>query len=213
MRLIKMVGLAALAALAAMAFVGAGSASADVLCTENVGHGAECPSSKIVAANTLIVGTSTDAILLDNELNVEEECDSTTLGKYLGSNGAHNGLKGLITLFDFTNCVGLCDEAVGHSAPFNLFASAATLHATVTGDNGSLQPGARLQGCPFGVTCLYQTPSALLEIDDDLLIAEHVPLNRSSFSFVCPSETAWDATYLLTIDNEAKTPVFIALKP
>jgi len=211
-RLIKMSGLAVLAAMATMAFVGASSASADVLCTEDVKHTGTCPAGKVVPANTLIVGLAEKALLLNKEGKVEEECHSTTLGTYLGSAGSHAGLNGLITLFDFTNCVGLCKEAIGHSAPFKLFASAASLHATVTSHSGSsLRPGAKLQGCPFGVTCLYQTPSALLKLGLDTLIAEKIPLERSTFSFVCPDETFWDATYLVTTDDANKTPLYVAL--
>jgi hypothetical protein len=50
MKYLKMLGLAAVAAAALMAFAGAGTASADELCTENENLENMCPAGKLITS-------------------------------------------------------------------------------------------------------------------------------------------------------------------
>jgi hypothetical protein len=223
MRLAKTIGLAAVAALAVMAYVGASTASADWLCEENLAHTATCPAGKQVALNSLIVGLAINksAKLLNENSEVEMECNSIALGKFLGQEGTstHKPVLGLMTKFEFSSCSGLCTTAKGINLNYLLLAVAATLLAHVSED-GAGKPGAILKGCPFGAECkfLVEGTSALLSVTGDTMVAAKIPLEKVSTSFLCeffPDLAYWDASYLLTLDtnNEHKTPIYLTLLP
>jgi hypothetical protein len=199
-----MLGFAALVALAAMALAGVGTASADKLCLVEGHHADACPAgsshSKIDVVG-LTLGTKT-ALLLENKETIEE-CHSQVLA--LGSTAVEE-VEGLKILIDtggitFTSCSGFCSSAKSES-PAWLLIEALTLDAFVTAD-GVLPPAAVLEGCPFGVKCLYSFTNAtqLLEVlKNGEIKAKDVPLTGHG-NFPCPqTNMSFDAEWLITTD-------------
>jgi hypothetical protein len=206
MRLVKMLGLAVLAGLTAMASIGAGAASADVACKENVGHLNTCPADKIVIENHSIKGKSeaTPVKFLNLE-KTQVECGSEILGQVKANQGAHKGLLVLITKWEFTNCKGLCKKAKGHSLPFLMEVIALDLHVIITKhpDEG-LRPAVLFEECTeLKVNCLYEFGSeeTLWNIKNDLLISDRWGMLRSGHSMICPTSEEFDATYKLYLDT------------
>ncbi len=225
MRLIKMAGLAALAALAAMAFVGAGSASADWLCEENVTDEGTCPIGQRVAEGAKILGLTTEAkpaVLLDESGGAAMTCHSTALGLFLGHEetaAEHDPVLGLIKTLSFSNCTGLCTTATEINMPALLLAQASSLDAWIE-PHGNGLPGAILNNCTLGLVsnCHYNLESdkALLRIEGDNLIANGVPLVKGECTDpfgLAPEVSTWDATYLLTLDEPEGAPIYISLLP
>ncbi len=217
MRYAKILGLAAIAALASMAFIGAGSASADSLCRENVGHAGTCPAPLVV--NELIEAESIGkAELLSSIGNVK--CSSQGLGKIVAT-GNHQPVLGLLETLTFTACEGACSKAKAHSAPFHLEVQASTLTPYAQPHPSStLLPGGLLENCTFGINCLYEVTSHLADLGEiesgatgDVL-KFLVPLLRSNHSAFCPEKSEWHARYLLRTDLPGDlVPVYAALLP
>jgi hypothetical protein len=76
MKYLKMLGLAAVAAMAVMAFVGAGSASADEICTDTV-VGGDCAKPITSVHGVLVAGTS--AKLTTTEGTTLDTCTTSTI--------------------------------------------------------------------------------------------------------------------------------------
>lgn len=217
MRFSKMLGLAAVAALAAMAFVGAGSASADSACLEDVALTVECPAGKVW--NGSIIGLSPETVLTAGAF--EEKCKSEFLADWVKNEGSHVGVLYLILKLTFTECKGSCKEVKGNSAsnlPFLVLASALKAHAVVTAD-GKGTPGGLLIGCTlfgFSVNCSYTAPAEsllkyLLEKDASgkPLVGSFssakgqgpIILSRTAEdSGLCPATGEWLADYLIYED-------------
>jgi hypothetical protein len=221
-RLIKMLGLAAVAALAAMAFLGAGTASADSACLEDVGVTGECPANKIWTGP--IIGLSASAVLSSSALNVL--CKSEFLANYVKNEGSHVGVLYLITLLDFTNC-DKCKPVIAENLPYLALASALKEHVIVNED-GKGHPAALLEACEvlgFKVNCLYEAAEPLLKylLEKDekgnsfgSFDAIEVPLLRGGDSALCPKEGKWNAAYLIYEDEPGPkegAPLFLTALP
>lgn len=205
-----MLGLAAIAALAAMAFVGASTASADVLCTESGKHNAKCNS--IWTGNVKgLTEAGNPALLLNSSKGVEEECHSTVLGlgATIEDEGDHTGLKILLEALQFSECSGICTTVTGER-PSWLLVQTLALDAFVTKD-GAEKAGAKLSGCPLGITCKYELTNEpqLLIVSGNTITASEVPLTRTGGAF-CPASATWDAKYLITKDETNGAPIYLA---
>jgi hypothetical protein len=216
MRLMKMLGLAAVAALASMAFI-ASSASADTLCEQNVGELNECAAAQRALVNKKIAGLATAAKLLGENLATLLTCNSETLGE-ITRTGGNLPVLGTITKLLFTNCEGPCTKAHGINLPYTTEANATSLHALFS--SAANNPGALIEGCPFGVTCKYESASkpVLLKATDDTLVAFEIKLSLKNpgLCSIFGSVGEWDATYLVTLDpkvGEHITPLYLVDKP
>ena len=104
MKLIKMFGLAAVAAIAAMAFIGAGTASAE-LCTANE---EPCAAGNVLPNNSEIkssLETGTKAILKGA---LEIECSVSTVNGKSTQAGNNDPVSGLIEAATWTTCSPNC---------------------------------------------------------------------------------------------------------
>ena len=108
MKYVKMLGLAAVAAAALMAFVGAGTASASVVCSTTV---SPCPAGQIWPTGTTVdfstensTGTGAGKATLEDPFGfVKNECESTTHGTLTNGSKTATAKLGGITL-SWTNC-------------------------------------------------------------------------------------------------------------
>lgn len=216
MRLVKLLGLTAITALAAMAFI-ASSASADTLCEENVGELNECPTAARALVNKKIAGLATGAKLLGNGGEELLTCASETLGE-ITRTGSNLPVLGTVTKLLFTSCVGPCKSAHGFNLNYGVEANATSLDALFSATTGN--PGATIEGCPFGVKCKFEAVSkpVLLRAEGDTLTASKVPLTLTNpgLCSIFATQGFWDASYLVTLDpkeGEHVKPLFLVDKP
>ena len=153
MKYIKMLGLAAVAAAAMMAFVGAGTASATVLCENNQTSG--CTNA--VAKGTVLdfsVETGTSALLKGPFGETIATCtESTVKGPVSNAGGAGATVSGSIETLTF----GSCNRPVTVSAPGSL-----EVHHIAGSDNGTVtSTGAKvtIHNVPLFGSCNYETNS------------------------------------------------------
>ncbi|HSR93799.1 MAG TPA: hypothetical protein VLK56_02950, partial [Solirubrobacterales bacterium] len=146
MKYLKTLSLAAVAAMALMALVGAGNASATVLCKATPSAKGVCPAGEKYAANTTVTAKSGTATLDTNTEDVTCETSSTAV-----KNTAESGspLSGEVPSLTFSGCkstggVTCSVESVGAPWGANV--------AWSSGGNGNLtvsNGGARVS-CGFG---------------------------------------------------------------
>lgn len=206
MRFIKMLGLAALAAVAAMAFLGAGSASATVLCKQAPNGSNECAAGQAYGAGTIIKGTATNATLTSDLSNVI--CShSETEAEVSNAGGASSTVTGSIKKLTFTGCkAGLTNCTVTVlNLPYH-----AEVHAGA-GGNGTLtvksggkgKPGATVV-CVGIINCTFNNTLFELPVEGGnpaAVVANEVSLAREGG--LCGNEAFWDATYTAIAPNTA----------
>jgi hypothetical protein len=206
MKHFKTLGLAAVAAMAFMAFIGVSSAAAGstALCAAN-----QTPCTSPLGATTikahLVPGTH--ATLTGN---VNVTCSvSTVEGKTNG--GTASPLTGEITGLTFsgpcTGCTKVTAVNLNYSASATHTGAGKGTFTVKAGKNGN--PGATLEGCPFGVHCTASTTSIVLDIVNTAtgtprIKAVNEPLNMSGFG--CGTTATWNAEYEVTSPH----PVYIS---
>jgi hypothetical protein len=191
----KMLGLAAVAALALMALVGAGTASATIVCSAS-GTGTACAGShgnQYTGPISAELTTGKSAQLVSGFITVT--CtESTAGGSVTGSTGA-----GSLTSLTFNSCtsgLGAC-TAKSTGTPW---AAQAT---TGTAPNGTMKVN-NVAGeftCA-GETCKYSAASATTEVKGGApaeIVATKVPLSKAAGSGpFCSSTATWSGEYKIT---------------
>jgi hypothetical protein len=202
MKYLKILGLTVVAATALMAVMGVSSAAANqstVICKKN-----ETPCA---LANQYPAGTHFEASLVPGthatlKGNVTVTCKKSTVTGFTRS-GTANPLHGEITVLTFTECEG-CTKVTSLNLPY-------TATVTKTGPGvgtftaepraGGGNPGAKLENCPFGVSCTASTPSITLDISNTAggtprVKAVNETLNMAGFG--CGTTATWNAEYEIT---------------
>lgn len=207
MKQLKILGLAVVAIAAMTALLGAGSASATVLCKVSPTKGV-CPSTSRYAAGTTFDAKATGATLETNTENVTCKTSSTSI-----KNTAESGspLPGEVTLLTFGECTsssGAACTVTSVGTPWSANLAWTSLgNGTLTVANG----GARVS-CGFGfLQCRFGAKSLSLEVqggNPGKVIANKVPLEMTAEEgfLKCPTEAKWTATYEAT----SPTAVWVA---
>jgi hypothetical protein len=195
MKYVKALGLAVLAAAAVMAFVGAGTASATVLCKNN----AE-PCSEPYGAGTTINSTQEGSGILETlsgELLVT--CtESTVKGKVEKAGSATEPVSGPVETLSF----GGCTNEVKTLATGSLEVSwSEKTNGTLTSKNGKVTVAILGVSCTYGTAATGTklgtvTGGVTAEKQATIDINAVVPLVEGSF--LCPKETRWTASYTVT---------------
>jgi hypothetical protein len=206
MKYVKMLGLAAVAAAALMAFVGAGTASASMLCSA-----AEptCTSANTWPAATeldfsLVPGTSfqqEETAPPNGEGEVLDRCEEATKKwKVTKTGSATSTVTGDIEVLTWGRCTWPTTTVAGFTGKFEVHAE--------TGGNGTVTSDAETRvttsiplfgSCVFGVT--VGTDLGTLTEDKgtaDVLQINAVAKRLSGSSFTCPETSLWTAKYNLT---------------
>ena len=190
MKHVKMLGLAIVAALALTAVVGAGTASATVICSTN-------PCGTHYASGTTISGSSNHAVLTTNIDTVT--CTSSGFsGKTTTTGGANETVKGTISSLTFSGCTNKEGEKCNVSSvntPYN-----AEVHASGKG-NGTLTVfnGGAFVDCGSFINCTFTAATASLSVTGGTpATAKANGISLSSSGFLCPSTATWTATYTVT---------------
>jgi hypothetical protein len=191
MKYLKMLGLAAVAAGALMAFVGAGTASADFLCTAN-----ETPCSAahtITKIESSLVGGT--AKLETTEGTVLDTCTGGTVVGNIEESGAGKTVSGKITSLTWSGCTNTTTTI--KTGKLDVDNIAGGTNGTVTGTESEVT----VNGI-FGVSCVYGvgagTDLGTLQSGANASLTISAIVNKTSGGFACPSDTRWTAEYRIT---------------
>jgi hypothetical protein len=196
MKYLKMLGLAAVAAAALMAFVGAGTASADELCTKSE---TPCAAANRITQIHATLEPGTSAKLEDTNGNTLDTCtEATVLITNIKQGAGVSPITGSSTAGEITwgsagtACSFTTDTITGASyAASQATGGGTTLKAS--GAEVTINTGL------FG-SCIYKTGTGLdlgTVSQGGKTLAINVVVERAS-GFVCPSTAKWNATYTVT---------------
>lgn len=210
MKYMKILGLAAMAAMAITALIGAGTASANVLCTENK---TPCPGShptekKYIAGDVLSATAENATLTAEPEVQCQH---SATSVKVTNPGNATTNVTGTVESLSFTNCTTFggfigCTVTV-ENIPYHaeITGVGATASLTVKTDGGG-EPSARVS-CAGIINCTFGSPTFHLGItggNPATVFANEEELTISEAGgFGCPEEAFWDADYKATGTNTA----------
>ncbi len=224
MKYVKMLGLAAVAAAALMAFVGAGTASATVLCaTEPVANGAgtehaTCPEGWAYGAGTVIhavLDPEQHATLTDGEGNKIITCKKSTVkGKTTNEGTATETPDGPIEVLTFEECTSpflgntACTVKTLKGGELEVHWDIDTVNGTLTSRNAEVTTNCN---SIFGtIHCIFTTVNTdvgtLTGGNPATLDAESNKISQVATNALCPGEARWDAKYEVT---EPK-PLYVA---
>ena len=192
MKYLKIFGSAAVAAMALMAFVGAGSASATVLCKVTA---TPCGSVNHVSGTTLTFH-STHVELKSTGGSFQSTCKKSTVSTGTSTGGANETVKGNVENFNLT--WGECSEPVE-----TLKGGLLEVHDIKGTDNGTVTAsGFKVKVVIAGVPCHYSagaatdlgvvTGGATTTLHLNAVVGEVTP------SFFCPDDAIWTGSYVST---------------
>lgn len=195
MKYLKMFGLAAILAMAFSAYLGAGSASATVLCTTKVspcGAGWDEVAGTIIEAS--LVGS---AILEDTAGNKLDTCLAGTDKWEVTNTGGAGKNVGQKTLeLTFGNCTGPAKAVV--------LGTDEDEYIEGTDDGTVVDKGTEITETSSGVSCVYGTGTGTDlgtwnggESEEDALEI-NAALTKTSGGFLCPSSAKWTARFKIT---------------
>jgi hypothetical protein len=196
MRYLKILALAAVAATALIAFLGAGSASATVLCKAAITEGCAASGSDYPVETEIdmsLEGTTatraTDGTLLDT-------CTEGTLrGLTTNTGSASETVDWNLTHMQSSNCTTTTDAVVNGRLE---------VHWIPGTDNGTLTVfDTRVTKTIFGVTCVYGPGASGADLGtltggSVATLDVEVVLPKISGGFVCPADVVWVGAYIVT---------------
>lgn len=182
MKILKLLGLSMVGAIVAVAFVGAGSASATVLCKEN-----KSPCGSAWPEESTIVAKSANAVLLGT---LKVECESSVT--VLAERDLANEITGRITALTWSNCKG-CTTVKTTKLPSGRLTASGSGNGTLLTTSETVVV---LEGCPFGAKCTARANDASLTFNGGSIgkanaVAAEVPVVLEGFA--CGGSGKWDA--------------------
>ena len=193
MKHLKMLGLAVMAAAALMAF-GAGTASADTLCSVNT---SPCPAGSGYGVGTKITSNlvaGTKAVLKAGFATVE--CSKSTVNGEVTSASGTGAVSGNITTLDFTECN--CEVKT-------LKAGKLSVTAAGSGNGTLVSTGSEVTVNCFGSDCIYgEGTIGTATGGNPAKIDANASLKKLGGGFLCADPASWTASYEVT----APKPLF-----
>jgi hypothetical protein len=200
MKYAKMLALAAVAAGALMALIGAGTASATVICSTTADP---CPSGQAWPNGTKIdfsIPSGSSAILKDTSGNELDKCTGSTVnGEITNTGSATETVTGTIAELLWSGCT-FTTKTVSTGNKLKVHKIAGTSNGTVTSDN---QIEVTINTVLFG-SCIYgvAAESSVGTITEGKGTAATFVANatakRFGTNFACPETSKWTGTYVLT---------------
>jgi hypothetical protein len=195
MKYLRMLVLPALMASALAVLLGAGSASATVLCSEYV---TPCPKGKALKAGTAIELSLRGSLAIrDVGSNLIDTCTASTVkGKTTNEGSATETVEGDVTELKFEKCTSTFKTLKNGTFEIHY------VGPKTTGDLISI--GAEVTVSTFGVSCDYGTVGGvnlgLLESDETETpdFEEEATLPKEEGGFLCPGSIVARAEYLIT---------------
>jgi len=187
MKYLKMLGLAAVAAAALMAFVGAGTASADELCTQTPVN-KMCPEgTQITTITGSQIGTGTLETTGGSTLIT---CKGSHIHIDITDQGTGKDISGTITELTWSECSGTVNTLVTGTTTGNTVSHSS---GTLTAKKTEVTTGI------LGTTCTYGAGEGTdigTTNNTELVISAIV--KKTAGSFLCPSEARWTTAYKIT---------------
>ena len=191
MKYVKMLGLAAVAAMALMAFVGAGSASATVLCKVTA---TPCGAANHVSGTNLTFH-STHVELRSTGGVFQSTCKKSTVSGPSTTGGSASTVTGTVAKADLT--WGECSEPVE-----TIEGGSLEVHHIAKTDNGTVTASGFKVKVTIGVTCYYSAGAAtdLGTVTGGASPTLHINavVNEVTPSFFCPDDAVWTGSYVST---------------
>lgn len=203
MKHMKMLGLCLVGVMALMALVGAGTASATKLCSENK---TPCPAGSTIASGTALKGQlrpGTEAVFVTSLLTVK--CTESTIeGKTTSAGGgAGVNVKGEISSVTWKNCKSGSTSCT--TTPLGLPWLSELSGAS---GNGTMTATKAAGKFTCTVTCEYEAASAATSVtggNPAIVKANSVSFKKKGGSFLCPSTATWSSEYEITTPK----PLFV----
>lgn len=211
MKLIKMLGLAAMAAAALIAFVGASSASADVLCTVN--NTPECPAGKTITSIHATLKAGTSALLETTAGEKLVTCTESTVSGTIEKQGEGVEPEGPISSLTWGNCSATTDTVKPGRLKVETRISIDPKTGLEVHTNTVTVSGSEVTVSIFGASCTYGAGANPISIGDltvgePAIIDVNTTVNKTAGGFLCPSTNKWTATYQIT----NHTGVWVSIK-
>jgi hypothetical protein len=200
MKYLKMLGLAALAAAAVMAVVGVGTASATVICKNNLSTTACSEKYAVGTEGTASLAAGTTALLETTGGEVLVTCTGSTIKSTLADAGsAATTVKSGVSPMNFTGCNLTVHVLKGGSAE---------LHHIAGTDNGTLTTfGTEVTTQIFGVSCTYGSGNGL-DVGTtvggnpgSMTLSTVFP--KVAGGFLCPADARFTGKYVATSPTNA----------
>lgn len=200
MKYLKMLSLAAVAAAALMAFLGAGTASATVICKNNLNTTACSEKYPVGTKGTASLAAGTTAVLETTAGEALVTCTESVISSTLENAGsATTTVKSGVSTMTFANC---------NLPVVVLKGGSAELHHIAGTDNGTLTTfGTEVTVQIFGTTCVYGSGSGL---DVGITVGGNpgsmqlsTVFPRISGSFICPADARFTGKYVATSPTNA----------
>jgi hypothetical protein len=196
MKYAKMLALAAVAAGALMAFIGAGTASATVLCSTTV---EPCPAGqKVTGTLDFSIPTGQSASLVNTAGESLDKCSTSTVkGKISNAGSATETVTGSVEELTWGSCTFPTNTLT--KGKLEVHKIAGTSNGTVTAD-GTFE--VTINTVFFG-SCIYGVTSGvdlgeITEGNPAVFHANAVAEKFSGSNIACPETSKWTATYNLT---------------
>jgi hypothetical protein len=204
MKHMKMLGLCLAGVLAAMALLGAGTASATKLCSENK---SPCPAGSTIKTGAALSGklvAGTKAVFVTSVLTVE--CSESTISGKTTNEGGGAGVnvKGEITAVEWKSCV----SGSGGACTTTALGLPWLTEVSGTGGSGTMTVSNALGkfSCS-GITCEYEAKTASTSVtggNPAIVKANKVSFAKKS-GFFCPATATWSSEYEITTPK----PLFV----
>jgi hypothetical protein len=199
MKLLKMLGLAAIAALGLMAFVGAGTASATVICETPI---TPCPAGWMVSTGTTISASLATSATLETVGG--EELDTCTGGSVSGPTEQTGSSTETVSIkfpkegLTWSGCTRTTTTVAGGTLEFHWISGGHKLTVTVKEAQVTVLLGV---SCTYGYGSEYKDigtidPPEGTRTHSTVTINTIVP--KVAGGFACPSEARWTASYEVT---------------
>jgi hypothetical protein len=206
MKYLKMLGLAAVAAMALMAFVGAGTASATVICKTQV---TPCPAEWMVSTGTNISASLEGTAKLETTAAEPTLLDTCTGGSVSGPTEQTGSSTETVSIkfgkegVSWTGCTSTTDTVSGGTIEFHWITP---WKLTVTVKEVKVTVNIAGVSCTYGFGSEYKDIGTFEPSEEGkpakMVISTVVP--KAEGGFLCPGEARWTATYAATAPNEGK---------
>ena len=200
MKYAKMLALAAVAAGALMAFIGAGTASATVICSTTADP---CPAGQTWPNGTALdfsIPSGSSALLVDTSGNTLDKCTGSTVKGSISETGSSLAtVTGPIEELTWTGCT-FTTKTVSTGNKLKVHKIAGTSNGTVTSDSPiEVTINTVLFGsCIYGVGTTVDVGTITEGKGTAATFHANAVAKRFGTNFACPETSKWTGTYVLT---------------
>jgi hypothetical protein len=200
MKHLKTLGLAAIAAAALMAFLGAGTASATVICKNNLNTEKCSEPYAIGSEGTASLPSGTSATLTDTSGNTLDKCTASTVTGKLKSQGSGVPAFSELTTLTFNSCTFTTKTVNPGTGELKWIAG--TDNGTLVTSNTEVTINTGLFGsCIYGIASGTHVGTTVGGNPGSMTLS--IVVTRFGSNFACPATTRFTAKYVATSPTNA----------